>query len=84
VHDEELRRTLMELRRELAQVGEVDAPLEAMLAEIRGDIDAVMDRAEPRTMTGRLQSAVERFEATHPDLANAMGAVIDQLAKMGV
>ncbi|MFN2425959.1 MAG: DUF4404 family protein [Candidatus Binatia bacterium] len=81
---EELRRTLKELQRELAEVGEVDADLENLLAEIRADIETVMDRPDPDSFSGRLAEVVEHFEVTHPRLATAMGAVIDQLARMGV
>ena len=82
--EQELRRTLTELRRELAEVGEVDADLEELLAEIRADIEVVMEKASPHPMRDRLTEAVERFETTHPTLASAMGAVADQLARMGI
>lgn len=82
--DKELRLTLMELRRELADVGEVDDSLSELLSDIRADIDAVMERSEPHTLAERLAEAVQHFEASHPSLAAAMGAVIDQLARMGV
>lgn len=82
--DPELRRTLMELRRELADVDDVDDELDTLLAEIREDIDAVMERAAPHTFVERLSEAVKRFEASHPSLAAAMGAVLDQFARMGV
>jgi seryl-tRNA synthetase len=84
VSDQELRRTLEELRRELAGVEDVDAELEEMLSDIRADIDAVMEKSPPHSMTERLAQAVERFEATHPSLASAMGAVVDQLARLGI
>ena len=82
--DQELRRTLQELHRELAEVGEVDEDLERLLAEIRNDIETVMDRPSENSLGARLSEAVERFEASHPRLATAMGAVADQLARMGV
>ncbi len=82
--DQELRRTLKELRHELAEVGDVDEDLEELLAEIRADIEAVMDRSAPHSLGDRLSDAVEQFEVTHPRLAAAMGAVIDQLASIGV
>jgi hypothetical protein len=82
--DQELRRTLHELRRELADVSDVDEDLESLLAEIRSDIEAVMERSVPPSLGDRLGEAVERFEVSHPRLANAMGAVIDQLASIGV
>jgi uncharacterized coiled-coil DUF342 family protein len=84
VSDQELRRTLKELHRELSQVGEVDADLERLLAEIRADIENVMDRPDPNSLSERLSEVVERFEVSHPRLAGAMGAVIDQLARIGV
>jgi len=84
VSEQELRRTLKELRHELAEVGDVDPELEGLLAEIRADIEVVMERANPHPMRDRLARAVERFESTHPQLATAMGAVADQLARMGV
>ena len=82
--DQELRRTLKDLHRELAEVGEVDADLERLLSDIRADIETVMDRPSQQSLGERLGEAVERFEVSHPRLASAMGAVIDQLARMGV
>ena len=82
--DQELRRTIQELRRELADVGELDADLEHLLAEIRTDIDAVVDRTAPPSLGELLRAAVQRFEASHPSLSAAMAAVIDQLANIGV
>lgn len=82
--DQELRRKIEELHRELAEVGEVDEDLERMLADIRADIETVMDRPSEHSLGGRLSEAIERFEASHPRLATAMGAVADQLARMGV
>lgn len=85
--DQELRRTLEELHRELQAVGQldqVDDELERLLQEIRTDIENVMERSEPQGLGDRLGQAIERFEATHPRLASAMGAVADQLARMGV
>lgn len=82
--DQELRRTLKELHRELAEVGEVDADLERLLSEIRTDIENVMDRPDPDSLSQRLSEAVGRFEVSHPRLAGAMGAVLDQLARIGV
>jgi hypothetical protein len=84
VSDQELRRRLEELHQELSEVGEVDADLERLLADIRSDIEVVMERSGPHTLADLLSEAVERFEMSHPRLASAMGAVADQLARMGV
>lgn len=82
--DQDLRRTLENLRQELAGVQDVDADLEDLLSGIRTEIDAVIEKAPPHSLSERLGQAVERFEATHPSLASAMGAVVDQLARLGI
>lgn len=82
--DQELRRTLQELQRELADVEKVDADLEQLLSEIRAEIEVVMDRAEPHSLGERLTDSIERFEVSHPKIASAMNAVMDQLARIGV
>lgn len=82
--DQELRRRLEELRAELHGVESVDADLEDLLEELRGDIEQVLEQAESHGLADRLRDAVERFENSHPTLASAMGAVADQLARMGI
>ena len=82
--DQELRQKLEALHHELSQVGEVDEDLERLLSDIRSDIEVVMERSDPQSFGDLLGEAVERFEETHPRLASAMGAVIDQLARMGI
>jgi hypothetical protein len=84
VSDQELRRTLEELRQELAGVDDVGPDLEDLLSGIRADIDAVMEKAPPHSLGDHLADAARRFEATHPTLASAMGAVVDQLARLGI
>jgi hypothetical protein len=84
VSDQELRRRLKELHHELSNVGEVDEDLEGLLTDIRTDIETVIERSGPHSLGDLLGQAVERFEVTHPRLASAMGAVMDQLARMGV
>lgn len=82
--EQELRRRLEELHRELENVGEIDAEMGTLLEEVRGEIEAVIERSGPHTLGDRLGEIVERFEVSHPKLASAMGAVIDQLAHIGV
>ena len=82
--DQELRQKLEALHHELSQVGEVDEDLERLLSDIRSDIEVVMVRSDPQSFGDLIGEAVERFEESHPRLASAMGAVIDQLARMGI
>lgn len=86
----ELHRKLKELHAELARMeesGAVDAESEQLLAELQQDIEAVLERSAGEQSHGlgdRLQDLVQRFETTHPTLAGAMGAVADQLSKIGI
>jgi len=36
------------------------------------------------SFTGRLSESARHFEATHPDIASALGRVIDALAALGI
>lgn len=82
--EQELRRTLDNLRRELADVGNVDAELQELLSSLRAEIDDVIEKAPPHTLAERLAKEALRFEATHPSLSAAMGALADQLARLGI
>lgn len=84
VADPELQRRLEQLHAELAAVSDVDPETQALLAELRFDIESVLERSEPAGLGDRLSGALGRFEATHPRLAGAMGAVVDQLASLGI
>ncbi|HYC53903.1 MAG TPA: DUF4404 family protein [Candidatus Binatia bacterium] len=82
----ELKERLHELHRELHALEDLDDPeSQQLLAELRRDIENVLARSEHEEGLGdRLSDLVERFEMTHPTLASAMGAVADQLARMGI
>ncbi len=87
---QELHQKLKELHTELTRMGArggVDAESQHLLAALQEDIEAVLDRSageNPQGLGDRLQDLVQRFETTHPALAGAMGAVADQLSKLGI
>lgn len=86
----ELHQRLRELHTELTRMGDagiVDAEAQRLLVELQDDIEALLDRTATERSQGlgdRLQDLVQRFETTHPGLAAAMGAVADQLSKLGI
>ncbi|MBI5505323.1 MAG: DUF4404 family protein [Deltaproteobacteria bacterium] len=87
---QELHQKLKELHAELTRMGatgSVDAESQHLLAELQEDIEAVLERSaseNPQGLGDRLQDLVQHFETTHPALAGAMGAVADQLSKLGI
>jgi hypothetical protein len=84
---EHLREMLQELRAELRRADAVDAESRELLRAIDADIHGALERAgETRheSLAERLRETARRFEDTHPALTEAVGRVLDQLAKMGI
>lgn len=81
-----LHDTLVELHEQLARERTLDpalqAELRAALAEIRSRVDAG-DQADA-SLAGRVSQLMLRFEAAHPALADAVGAVVRALARLGI
>ena len=78
---EELRRTLEQLHDELGRAGALDPGTRARLEALQDDVRRALDRssAEP-PLRERLEDAIVEFEASHPELARRLAAVIDTLA----
>ena len=77
---------LEQLRAELERTDAVDEGSRELLRAVDADIHGVLERSgeRPESMTERLRETVERFEDTHPALTEAVGRVLDALAKMGI
>lgn len=86
----ELHQKLRELHTQLTRMGDtasIDSEAQHLLVELQEEIEALLERSSPEHSQGlndRLQDLVQRFETTHPGLAAAMGAVADQLSKLGI
>jgi len=90
---EKLREAVAALHAALVEADAVDPEtrrlLEDSLADIlerpvsRGD-EPPASSAAPASMVGRLTTAAEEFEGTHPTLAGLVGSVIDALSRMGI
>lgn len=94
-HEERLRTLLDELQGELQASQRLDEDARRELEEAVEHLRRVVDSgAEPgeahegaigadeaRT---RLGEAIERFEASHPDLAALIGSVVNALSNMGI
>jgi len=87
-----LQQTLEELRAELRAEASLDPQLRARLEHTVEQIEAALDRAGPAgelgmegaSFTERLSESARHFEATHPDVAAALGRVMDALAALGI
>jgi hypothetical protein len=77
---------LDELRTELAASASLSAAerarLERLIADVREHVE--IERHEPQSLSNRLQDATSQFEASHPRLTLAIGAVAEALARLGI
>jgi hypothetical protein len=77
---------LVELQQQLAETERLDPALREELrgamAEIRARIEAG-EEVEP-SLADRVRELMLRFDAAHPSLAEAIGAVARALARIGI
>jgi len=82
-----LRAVLEQLHTELQRADTVDERSGELLRAVVADIHDVLERSgEPRgdSLVERLREGLDRFEGKHPALTEAVGRVMDALAKMGI
>lgn len=88
--EQQLQERLKQLHADLQQVESVDDESRAILEKLEDDIRELIGSAEsehPNRYKGfgeSLRGSLERFEASHPDLALTMGQLADMLAKIGI
>ncbi len=84
-----LREMLEKLHEELQRAGtDVDERSRELLRAIMNDIRVIVEPAEGEatleSLGQRLRESVDSFEESHPALTEAVGRVVDALAKMGI
>jgi hypothetical protein len=83
---ERLKATLDELRRELADVNQLDPTLRSQLSAALHDIQSALAAKGPpgESLLQRLRDAARDFEESHPALAGNLGGLIDTLSRTGI
>ena len=87
---EELKKSLQQLREELQQAEGEEVPNRALLAGLRDDIERVLDeqdeesRPEDPSFLERLEDAFAELEVTHPRVTITLNHVINMLSNMGI
>jgi len=89
MEQQKLRELLETLHRELEQVDSIDETTEAVLSNLRDDMQKLLaEKAgtthENESLVERLNEAVDHFEAGHPKLSMTIQHVLDSLANMGL
>ncbi|MGO9110060.1 MAG: DUF4404 family protein [Thermoguttaceae bacterium] len=88
MQQENLQKTLEQLRCELSTLGPEAAPVKDHVNSLINDLEQQLqdlDKAEHReTIRGRLVALVEQFEREHPSITSLLDRIITFLANMGV
>lgn len=87
MHDDRLHQLLQDLHREVGSAGTLDEDTRRNLNALADELRALAEKGEGTPEGGlrdRLQEEVQRFEATHPTLAQTLANVIDTLALYGL
>jgi hypothetical protein len=85
-----LHSKLVQLHDELARTESVDENTRAVLADLRNDIQDLLDRPSDQDdqrynrLSTRLSANLAHFESDHPRLTAAMERAIGALVQMGV
>lgn len=86
---DKLRAAVEDLERELHSLEEVDPETRRLLEEARAEIQTALAGEPPPSiatgaLSGRLESAARRFEATQPTLAGVLERLVNGLAQLGI
>jgi hypothetical protein len=76
---DDLRRVLEHLHDELGRAGAADGPTRDRLRSLQAEVRTALDRSPGVTLRDRLEDAIVEFEASHPEVARRVAAVIDTL-----
>jgi hypothetical protein len=85
VSEENLRQLLAQVHAHLGQSGSIDPQSRELLRTVMRDIERALGGAGAApTAPASLESLAVRFEADHPQLAEALRQIIDSLSKAGI
>ncbi|HEY3290979.1 MAG TPA: DUF4404 family protein [Anaerolineae bacterium] len=90
MEQQQLREKLTDLHDELAKTTTLDDNTRTILADLKKDIQDLLDQPEPASserygsLTSQLRAGLVHFESTHPRLTTAMERAIDALVQMGL
>jgi hypothetical protein len=86
--NQEIDTLLEKLNQEIEGIQADDEKGQALLRELSADIRELLERAESKqpapSMMDRLESSIEHFEVTHPDLTTALSSLFSILSNAGI
>ena len=86
--NQEIDTLLEKLNQEIEGIQADDEKGQLLLRELSADIRELLERAESKqpapSMMDRLESSIEHFEVTHPDLTTALSSLFSILSNAGI
>ncbi len=88
MNSQELNKLLEELNKAIEGIQPDDEKGQVLLKELSADIRSLLERAEskqaPQSMLERMETSIEHFEVTHPDLTAALSSLFSILSNAGI
>jgi antitoxin component HigA of HigAB toxin-antitoxin module len=86
--NQEIEKLLKQLNKEIEQIQPDDEKGQKLLRELSADIRELLERAELKqpapSMMSRIETSIEHFEVTHPDLTSALSSLSAILSNAGI
>ena len=86
--NQEIDKLLEQLNKEIEGIQPDDAKGQELLRELSTDIRELLERAESKqpatSMMGRIETSIDHFEVTHPELTAALSSLFSILSNAGI
>ena len=88
MNSQEIDKLLEQLNKEIEGIQPDDEKGQELLRELSADIRELLERAESKrpasSVMQRLETSIDHFEVTHPDLTAALSSVFNILSNAGI
>ena len=88
MNNQEIDKLLEQLKNEIEGIQPDDEKGQELLRELSVDIRELLERAESKqpapSMMRRLESSIDHFEVTHPELTAALSSLFTILSNAGI
>jgi len=88
MNSQEIDKLLEQLNKEIEGIQPDDEKGQELLRELSADIRELLERAESKqpasSMMKRLETSIDHFEITHPELTAALSSLFNILSNAGI
>ena len=86
--NQEIDKLLEQLNKEIEGIQPDDEKGQELLRELSADISELLERAESKqpatSMMDRIETSIDHFEVTHPELTAALSSLFSILSNAGI